>query len=214
MADIQSTVIPARVNNLIGKRFGRLVVESFAGILSSGTYWNCLCDCGNRKKIRSNNLTCGLTVACGCLMTHRTHGGTGSPEHAAWNAMIQRCSNERNKHYKDYGGRGITVCNRWRSSFADFLADMGPRPSADHSIDRFPNNDGNYEPGNCRWATRFEQHANKRSNHYIDFAGQRLMVSEWAKRLGCTPGTISKRLKSGWCVERAVTILPRKMRHR
>jgi hypothetical protein len=110
----------------------------------------------------------GWTQSCGCLQKDRAkdnakHGKTGSPEYHAWSAMIQRCTNPKTKQYKDYGGRGIRVCQKWKCSFESFYADMGPRPSKAHSIDR-KDNDGNYEPGNCRWATEREQKMNTRQN--------------------------------------------------
>jgi hypothetical protein len=119
--------------------------------------------------------------------------------------MKYRCTNPRGRQYPDYGGRGIKVCERWLHSFEAFLEDMGRRPSPKHTLDRYPDNDGNYEPGNCRWATPKEQQRNRRCNRIIEFAGQRLPLSAWGERLGLPPETIAARLDRGCSVERALT---------
>lgn len=119
--------------------------------------------------------------------------------------MLQRCMNPNNKGYKNYGGRGITVCARWQNSFANFLADVGPRPSVRHSIDRHPDNNGSYEPGNVRWATSDEQTRNTRRNRWIEFNGERLILSDWVKRYDLNLPTVIRRLQSGWDITRALT---------
>lgn len=125
------------------------------------------------------------------------------PEKFIWIAMLDRCKNTNNTGFKNYGGRGIAVCKRWEK-FENFLADMGRRPSKDHSIDRKDNN-GNYEPGNCRWATMIEQARNRRDNHLLTYEGVTLTIKEWANRLNILDSVIHKRLKLGWSVEKAVT---------
>lgn len=125
-----------------------------------------------------------------------------TPEKSRWRAMKARCFNPNNRKYPRYGARGITVCERWLV-FENFLADMGPRPSPRHSIDRI-NNDGNYEPSNCRWATMPEQMRNSIAARWVTFNGETLTVTDWAQRLGITQGSMSRRL-SVWPLERAMT---------
>lgn len=131
--------------------------------------------------------------------------GKRTPEYMIWGTMIQRCENPKNKKYAEYGGRGISVCSRWRKSFADFLADMGERPSSDYQLDRYPNNDGNYEPGNCRWASRQQNTQNTRRNRLLTLNGESLALSEWSRRTGLHLDCLRYRLEHGWSVERALT---------
>jgi hypothetical protein len=152
--------------DLTGQRFGRLVVAAFAGRHSGRqALWRCHCDCGNISTVHGVNLRRGFSKSCGCLGAENRlrlkHGHTinrkRSPEHRVWTGMKDRCINDNSVKWKRYGGRGIKVCDRWLNSFENFLADMGPRPSLQHTLDRYPDNDGDYEPGNVRWATRKEQ---------------------------------------------------------
>jgi hypothetical protein len=134
----------------------------------------------------------------------RTHGDKGSPEWIAWQSMKARCYQPRSISFKNYGARGITVCDRWVHSYENFLADMGRRPSVSHSLDRIDPN-GNYEPGNCRWATTAQQAVNKRNNKRITFEGRALSVREWADKTGIPAGTLYSRFKNGWEPARALT---------
>lgn len=157
------------VSIMLGTRYGRLVLlERGKG---ENAKWLCACDCGNTKLIYANNVRTGKTQSCGCLHAETmremctTHGDTvgriRTPEYEAWSGMSKRCYNVKTKAYSYYGGRGITVCDRWRNSFEDFLADVGRKPTPAHTLDRI-NSDGNYEPGNVRWATRRVQRINQR----------------------------------------------------
>lgn len=157
---------------MTGQRFGRwLVLERGDNGAGRQARWICRCDCGGIRLVRSTHLKSGSTASCGCLQKERisekktTHGHAGrggeTAEYRTWQAMKDRCYNPRHKFFKNYGGRGITVCDRWRENFRAFLADMGRKPRPELSLDRI-NNEGNYEPGNCRWATRGQQACNRR----------------------------------------------------
>lgn len=129
-----------------------------------------------------------------------------TPERGCWQAMLARCYDPKNSHYAQYGGRGITVCDRWRGSFEAFLADMGPRPSLAHTVDREDTN-GNYTPQNCRWATATEQGRNRRDNHLLAAFGKTQCIAAWAEELGIPPRTIRDRIgKLGWSVEQALSV--------
>ena len=130
-------------------------------------------------------------------MSNNTHGMTKTPEYCTWNQIKQRCFNPNNKNYLDYGGRGISVCDRWKNSFENFLADMKLKPTPKHSIDRI-DNDGDYCPENCRWSTNVEQANNKRTNRLITIENETLTMAQWEKKMGYKQGVIERRLNLGW----------------
>ena len=167
------------------------------------------CDCGQTKVFRGTSLRIGKVKSCGINgHTWRTTqrgleaGDTKTPEYATWRSIIKRCSDLKNPNY---GGRGITVCDRWISSFRAFLEDVGAKPTPKHTIDRYPNNDGNYEPGNCRWATAVEQCRNTRRNVYLEVDGERLLLLEYVEKMGLNYTHIHSRLKNGWTLDEALT---------
>jgi hypothetical protein len=173
-----------------GKQYGRLTVIEFAGFAGKYSVWRCRCACGREKNVRANALRFGHTLSCGCR--HRKINARHPLVHT-WRSMLQRCLNPNNAAYKNYGGRGISVCDRWVNSFENFLADMGERPSQQMTIDRI-DNDGNYEPGNVRWATQKEQTHNQRRTRHITFNGQTKIMSEWASELGISRERLRQRL--------------------
>ncbi len=197
--------------DLVGLKFGRLtVLKRDTEYTKKDSKWICQCECGTIKSIMALSIKSGTTKSCGCgrkeWASHRatTHGLTKSPEHRTWGSMIQRCENINHHAYMNYGGRGISICKRWRESFLNFLADMGARPSISHSIDRI-NNNGNYEPSNCRWATEQEQKSNRSDNRFITFRGETMTISDLAKKHGITYNILNKRISAGWDLEKALT---------
>ena len=211
--------MPREINDLTGKRFGRLIVISRAKNSASGKpMWNCLCDCGAEKVIGGSALMNG-TKSCGCYRKEWAaaqqyrHGDTHNRLYNVWNMMKQRCGDKNNKHYNNYGGRGISVCKEWRAdyiAFRDWAFANGYDPKAPKgkcTIDRIDNN-GNYCPENCRWVSTKEQARNTRRNRIIELNGKRQTLAEWAEETGIYYLTIHNRLKSGWRVEDALTIKP------
>jgi hypothetical protein len=207
------------VIDLSGGRVGRLLV-----IHRSGTHvtpngcsqplWLCQCDCGAAVTVRGQSLRLGLTRSCGCLNRDTTiarnakHGhslrGAESREYQTWKSMKGRCLSPRNADYADYGGRGITVCDRWANNFPLFLSDMGPCPPK-HTLERI-DNDGPYAPDNCRWATRREQRRNQRGRTtWVEAFGERLSLTDAAVKYGINRDRLRYRIESGWPHERAVT---------
>jgi hypothetical protein len=197
--------------NILGLRSGKLLVIAFDHIeyrMRTGqrkriSFWRCKCDCGNETAIEGSRLRKGKARACGCERGKDRAGLSKSPAYSSWMAMTIRCQNPNYHSFKNYGGRGIKVCERW-SEFENFLTDMGPRPKGT-SLDRI-NNDGNYEPGNCRWATKKTQDNNRRTCKPVTFKGRTLPVSEWAKELGLNHITLRTRLSRGWSIDDALTI--------
>jgi hypothetical protein len=195
--------------DLTGLVFGKLTVVEKAPNRPDGLpAWRCLCECGNEKDIRQQSLESGDTQSCGCLCTGAIkHGMCYTKVYKAWSSMKHRCFNPDSKHYHNYGGRGIKVCDRWLESFENFYEDMGEPPSAKHSLERLDVN-GNYEPNNCTWATVLEQARNRRDNIRIEYGGELLVLSEVYKRLDYIHPTVilpvfSDRIYKKWSIEKA-----------
>lgn len=214
MANADSIAIPSRrVKDLTGKAIGRWTVLSYAGLNKQGSAtWNCRCECGTLRTVLCGSLTCERSTSCGCLRDEVnqkrpvTHGKYASPTYCSWRAMLTRCYNRRNENYHRYGAHGVQVCERWRDSFEAFLEDMGERPSIQHSIDRYPDKGGNYEPGNCRWATRGQQNRNRRNNVMLTYKDETLCLQDWSARTGIDVSTLRARLTRGWTIEDAIEI--------
>jgi len=196
---------------LIGKKFGSLNVVDFDGLRDfkgdRKTAWICRCDCGNIISVLGSSLTTGNTKSCGCKAREATsqrsakHRLTGTRVYRIWQAMLNRCRNKKTINYYNYGGKGISVCKRWES-FENFLFDMG-NPLDSQSIDRI-NNNGNYEPNNCKWSTRSEQCRNKSNNRKITLNGRTRTLSEWASDLDICQSSLRERLDN-WSLEDALT---------
>jgi hypothetical protein len=202
--------------DLTGSRFGSWTALSLDRSDGHRTWWRVRCDCGAEAVVRADSLRSGGTRQCLSCQTRAltaivtSHGMRSSPEWRVWAAMKARCSTETAGGYSEYGGRGISVCDRWTTSFEAFFEDMGPRPSPAHSIER-DDVDGPYEPGNCRWATAKEQARNKRTTVFLVVAGERKSLSEWAEARGFAHVTFYKRYLAGWSDEEIVNTprLPR-----
>jgi hypothetical protein len=202
--------VPRR--DLTGSQFGRWCVLG-PGRIRMRTcgplaYWLCQCECGTRREVGVRSLRDGSSASCGCLRLERAravmvrHARTGTREHRIWLAMKQRCLNPRHAAYPFYGGRGIQICPVWQTDFTAFLRDMGECPPG-MSLDRI-NNDGNYEPGNCRWVTRHEQMRNTRRNLWVTIGDRTQCVEDWAREVGLDPETLRHRFHQGWSPEAIV----------
>lgn len=200
---------------MIGQAFGDLIVtEAARSRANRGAFWLCKCVCGAIVDVAGCSLRSGHTKSCGCrnrrLSSERftTHSSSRTPEYGVWCWMKQRCCNQRATHYDRYGGRGITVCERWRMphhGFSNFLKDMGPRPTSKHTIERF-DNEGNYEPTNCHWVTRQRQANNTSKTVFITHNGVTCSLHDWARSLGLSPRTLRSRFVTlGWSAEKSLT---------
>ncbi len=194
---LDSTILPqdSRFINLTGHQFGKLTVISYAGnSFPYKKFWHCKCECGKKTISLGASLRNGDTKSCGCLIKHLTHGygNNKNAEYRTWQGIKKRCYNPKGHNYNLYGGRGIIMCDRWLENFSNFLKDMGFRPSVLHSIDRI-NNNGNYEPSNCRWATKTEQQNNKSSNVRIRCNGSFMSIAEAAVIMGLSYNTLYNR---------------------
>ena len=218
---IKSELIMGKFIDLIGQRFGKLIViQRMNNDKWGGTRWLCKCDCKNKKEIIvfGSNLRRQKTQSCGCLQKERTsainrnnqyslkHGyareSIGLQIYKIWASMKQRCINSNDRNYHNYGGRGIIVCERWLK-FPNFLEDMGKNWKPGLMIER-KNNDKEYSPGNCYWATRKQQNRNKRNNHLEIYKGETQCLAQWVEKIGINRNTLVSRLRLGWSIERAL----------
>lgn len=206
-----------RIEVTPGYRYGRLTVVAEAEPIRrpNGAMRRrvaCRCDCGGVTTVILESLTSNKTTSCGCFQKecmanawrkNVTHGRSCTKEHKQWDSMKQRCLNPNHEFFYHYGGRGIKVCDSWLESFENFFADMGECPEG-LTLDRIEN-EGNYEPSNCRWATRGEQSRNRRGVVILTLGNDSMCIAEWARRIGMHEDTLRRRIKTGWTVEEALT---------
>lgn len=200
--------LPPSVKDITGRKFGSWLCVSYA----AKGYWLCHCDCSVERLVFGADLRRGKSTGCGCIADKKfaekliKHGGARRgkelPEYWVWKSMMGRCYIPKITHYSYYGGKGITVVERWHS-FINFFDDMGKRPTPLHTIDRI---DGNaaYSPENCRWATRGEQVRNRMSTHWITLNGETKCLTDWARQYNIKPATLASRLTNGWDIIKAL----------
>jgi hypothetical protein len=208
MAGKRAPIIPT------GTRFGRYVVLGLAESKNRHPYYQVKCDCGTERDVSRSRLLDGSSTSCGCARDEASsknwtiHGGSRTLTYSIWKGIIARCFNESNRGYKHYGGRGITMCDRWRNSFVEFLNDMGEKPQG-FTIERI-NVNGNYCKENCKWASYLEQGRNRRNNKKYTFMGKNVTVQEAIDMAGVNIRRVSvnQRLKNGMTIEEAVMTPP------
>jgi len=208
MVDVDRSPLPPFVKDIRGLRFGKLVVVQFSHIHPKTRYaiWLLRCDCGGVATANCSDLKKGHKATCGCTHSRLQHGCAKKDKwtrtYRIWTGLSVRCHNRNSRKWKWYGARGIVVCDRWKK-FENFIEDMGEPPQG-MELDRI-DNDGNYEPTNCRWTTRREQMRNTRHNRYLSMGGETMCVASWAERTGLSQQRIYTRLKADWTIERART---------
>jgi len=217
MRDSVSTItdmLSSKIKNIVGQVFGRLTVVRYSNhrspVKKNSTYWECICRCGQTVIVRGENLKSGSTQSCGCLArkfnrglhpTLKTHGHSRTKTYRIWSHICYRCHNPNSADFRNYGQRGITVCDRWLV-FENFLEDMGTAP-AGTSLDRKDNTKGYYKR-NCRWATSKQQANNKRTSNRIRFRGKTQTVAQWAEEIGMNYKTLWSRLSKGVPMSQAI----------
>lgn len=208
-----------KFKNLAGQKFGRLTAV-LPEMKKDRVYWVCKCDCGNSTLVSASNLTTGQVRSCGCLKRefasavasarNKTHGMFGSRLYKIWSGMVCRCENAKHPYYNRYGGRGIHICDEWRSNnsaFFDWALNNGYRDGL--AIDRI-DNDGDYEPGNCRFVSARQQQLNRSSNKVVSVGGLNLPITEMCEVLNMSYPTVAGRIKRGWSVLDAITTPPKR----
>lgn len=205
---LQKEIVSAMGENLVGKKFGRIAVVEKVGKRKNKIIWMCKCDCGGIIPVSGDSLKSGNTKSCGCYKSYatanrnRTHNKSATRIYGIWHAMKQRCYYEKNVCYKDYGGRGISVCKEWLNDFQAFYDWAMTNGYADDlTLDRIDVN-GNYEPNNCKWSTQEEQATNKRNSRYIEYHGELKTLSEWSKITKIDHKTISYRIEKGYPMDK------------
>lgn len=214
-----------KIIDLTGRRFGRLVALEFVGRKNGRTLWKCICDCGKESITAYSNLMSGNTKSCGCLEKanleyfqrhsyRRKSAGIDfsenldkHPLYGLWSSMLTRCYNKNSAHYNSYGGRGIKVCDRWQPGnlgFEHFVNDMGARPSKMYTLDRI-NNDGDYCPENCRWATITQQANNKQKSVIIYYAGKRVYLKKLCQILGLNYSRVAHQIQKGFDINTIIS---------
>lgn len=181
-----------------GKTFGKIKVIKFKEKINYFNFFHCVCNCGKEVVMRGDGIISGRILSCGCGR-RKSNAKYKHPLYFTWSAMFFRCENPISPTFKNYGGKGVSICKRWKGEmgFWNFIKDMGPKPNDKYSIDRI-NNDGNYEPSNCRWATNSQQRSNTSRNVFISINGEKKTVTEWSIIFGIPRGIIYKRKSEGW----------------
>ena len=190
-----------KYEQILGKKFGLLTILHHQG---QGDKMVCRCDCGSEKIARLSHMKSGTVKSCGCLLisrpkqVHGTYLASRTPEYKAWYGMVKRCTDSNHQAYRNYGGRGIYVCERWLGAegYGNFIADMGSK-GKDQSLDRI-DNDGPYSPENCRWTSMQVQSNNRRCNLLFEYHGQKKTLADWSRIVGISDNTMRERLKAGW----------------
>ncbi len=202
--------IPPGVKNIVGLIFGRLTVEQYVGVVNKRRTWLCRCSCPRGAFVyrTARDLRGHRMLSCGCLKKPAPARPPRHPLYMRWKNMMRRCYDPLETGYHNYGAIGVRVCRRWHSK-ENFFSDVGDPPSPDHTIDRFPNKFGDYDPSNFRWATPSEQNRNKRTNVWLELNGVRRVAVEWAKITGISAGLICARKRNGWSDERCLTQDPK-----
>jgi len=204
--------LPENAENLTQQRFGRWTVIAFSNSeFKHGKFWLCKCQCGQESVVMQSHLKTGKSLSCGCLQREKTtkwKTANGEPlrsERKIWTGIIKRCTDPSNISFKNYGGRGIKICDEWKNDFIAFANYIGKKPSPKHEIDRI-NNNGNYEPGNIQWSTRSRNSRNRRSNLLFTIMGTTKTLADWVDIFSITKYTlVYKRINMGWTIEKALT---------
>ena len=203
--------MPAFID-MTGHRYGKLTVLKQVDKMGTHIRWKCRCDCGKETICKANTLRMGSALSCGCYHIQRateantTHGMRDTLEYSTWCGMLGRCYNPNGERYKNYGGRGIKVCDRWIHSFPNFHMDLGDKPSSAHSLERKDVN-GNYEPSNCCWATEYEQSRNRRNNKIHEYQGKHYVQVDLAREFNLSHYQIRYHLNQGKTIDQAIRYL-------